>query len=187
MTELSAFEVLALAKEIDLALRGSYVNNIYSLGEGQAFRLRASGGDDKWLVVSPTYGCWVSQKVSDREETSEFTSSLRKELARAKFAGASQLGFDRVFRIAFAEPARMVVVEMMPPGNIVVTDEDESILCAEREVRTPKRRVARGSRYTPPGQSRTSPADLTPGDVSRFLTQEKTAGRAIGRHVALPR
>ena len=188
MAELSGFEVLALLKEIEGALRGTYVNNIYRFGASQLFRFRKPDSEDVWLVVSPKKGMWVSRAVTERAETTEFTTRLRRELERARFLGASQVDLDRVFELELegAEP-RKLVLELMPPGNTVVTDGQGKVIIAEQEVRTPARRVVRGAAYAPPAQSRVSPMGVDAGAVSSMAAQEKTVGSAIGRHIALPR
>lgn len=188
VAELSGFEVLLLAKEIDLALRGTYINNIYSSGTSQLFRLRRPGGDDLWLVVSPKKGAWVSTGVKEREETTGFTSKLRAELERARFLWASQIDMDRVFEFGFeGKEGRRLIVELMPPGNVVVLGPDGRVRLAMDEVRAATRRVVRGEIYQPPKQGRLSPLEVTPSVARAILSEEQTVGRAVGRHVALPR
>jgi len=188
MAELSGFEVLVLVREIDLALRGTYVNNIYSIGESQLVRFRKPPGEDVWLVVSPRRGVWVSGAVSERAQTTEFTSKLRAELERAKFSRASQGDLDRVFEIYFEkEEGRKMIVELMPPGNIIVTDATGKVLLVMREVRSAARRVLRGIEYNPPIQRRQSPLDVQAEDVSNMVRAEATVGKAIGKHVGMPR
>jgi predicted ribosome quality control (RQC) complex YloA/Tae2 family protein len=188
MAELSGFEVLALLKEIDSALRGTYVNNIYSIGTSQLLRLRRPDAPDSWLVVSPRKGVWLSESVSERTETTEFTSKLRMQLERARFVDASQVDLDRVFELGFErEEGRRLIVELMPPGNVIVVDDEGRIVLALEEVRSPSRRVVKGERYQPPRQSRLSPSSVVAEDVKAMWGGEKTVGKAIGRHVALPR
>jgi len=188
VAELSGFEVLALLKEIGLTLRDAYVNNIFSIGSSQLLRLRKPDGPDMWLVVSPKKGVWISENVEKRGETTEFTSRLRAELERAKFAGATQVDLDRVFELSFEkEDNRKLLVELMPPGNIVVTDSDGRIVISLDEVRSKARRVVKGEKYQPPRQSRLSPLEISEEEVKGMLIAEKTVGRAIGKHVALPR
>jgi len=188
MAELSGFEVLALLKEMDAALRGTYINNIYSFGASQLLRLRKSESPDVWLVVSPKKGAWVSASVSERGETTEFTTKLRGELERAKFAGADQVDLDRVFELVFEDgEAKKLILELMPPGNVIVVDSDGKIILAQEEVRSPARRIVRGESYQPPRQTRISPLDVTAVDVTRMREEERTAGRAVGKHVALPK
>lgn len=188
MAELSGFEVLALLKEISSTLHGAYINNIYSSGTSQLIRLRKPDAEDVWLVASPRRGVWVSRKVTERGETNEFTSRLRRELERSRFKGASQVDLDRVFELAFEGRAPVkLVVELMPPGNIIVVDTGGRVVTALTEVRSKNRRVVRGEGYEPPRQTRLSPADVTATEVEAMLREENTVGRAIGRHVALPR
>ncbi|MFI5404191.1 MAG: NFACT RNA binding domain-containing protein, partial [Candidatus Gagatemarchaeaceae archaeon] len=51
----------------------------------------------------------------------------------------------------------------------------------------PGRRLLKGMPYVPPGQRRTSPASVDARSVREMALAEKTVGRAIGRHVSLPR
>ncbi|MDG6963429.1 MAG: NFACT family protein [Nitrososphaerota archaeon] len=188
MAELSGIEVAVLVKELHERLLGCYVNNIYSAGESQIFRLRKPGGEETWLVASPKTGVWISSDVSQRAETSGFTSRLRSELERARFTGSSQLGLDRVFELDFqGRESRKVMIEMMPPGNIVVLDAEGKVALAQHDVRAKSRVVAKGVNYTPPKQGRISPLDVGPGEAREILAKEPTLGKAIGRHVALPR
>ena len=189
MTELAGFEVLALIKEISSALRGTYVNNIYTLGDAQLFRFRKPGGEDVWLVASPSLGVWISERLSERAETADFTSKLRGELERRRFAGASQVDLDRVFELTFGEgeSCRRLIVELMPPGNIILTDGSGRILLLKDEVKSASRRLVRGGAYSAPAQRRLSPSTVWPKDVLEMVKAEKTVGRAIGKHVSLPR
>lgn len=189
MAELSGFEVLALVREIDSTLRGTYVNNIYTLGDAQLLRFRKPGSEDVWLVASPSLGVWISEKVSERAETTDFTSKLRGELERARFAGASQIDLDRVFELTFGEgdTTRILIVELMPPGNIILADGKGRILLLKKEIRSASRRLVRGGAYSPPVQRRLSPSVVRQEDVLEMAKAESTIGKAIGKHVSLPR
>lgn len=188
MAELSGFEVLGLLKEIEATLRGTYVNNIFRSGGSQLLRFRKPEAGDFWVVVSPKKGMWISKEAAERGDTTDFTSRLRGELERARFVGARQADLDRVFELELeGKERRKLILELMPPGNVVVTDADDKVVLALQEVRTPARRVTRGAGYTPPAQSRISPLQVTAESVRSMLQKEKTVGGALGRHVALPR
>jgi predicted ribosome quality control (RQC) complex YloA/Tae2 family protein len=189
MAELSGLEVFALTKEIGLKLRGAYVNNIYSLGRAQVIRFRRPEGEDVWIVASPQKGVWVSDSVSERAETTEFTSTLRRELERAKFVSAAQVDLDRVFELVLgeAERQRKLIVELMPPGNIVVVDREGVVKVLEADVRSPARRLGRGMVYAPPAQRRLSLLNLGVDDVVMLAESERTVGKAIGKNLAMPR
>lgn len=188
MSEISGFEVLVLAKEIGRSLRGAYVNNIYTMGSSQLLRFRRPEGEDSWLVLSPKKGVWISARASEREETGPFTSKLRGELERGRLTGSTQGGLDRVYMLEFEGREKVtLVVELMPPGNIVVLGGDGRVRLALNEVRSGSRRVVKGEPYSLPSQSRLSPEEVGTEDVDRMLAAEKTLGKALGRHVAIPR
>jgi predicted ribosome quality control (RQC) complex YloA/Tae2 family protein len=189
MAELSGLEVMVLAREIGAALRGTYVAGAYSIGENQIVKFKRPGAEDTWLIASPRYGSWVSKRVAERAETTEFTSRLRGEVERLRFASSTQVDMDRVFDLALGEEdsLRHVIVELMPPGNLAVTDGGGKLRLLLREVRSERRRLVRGGSYSPPPQTRRNPATVTAAEIEVILRSEKTVGRAIGRNVSLPR
>lgn len=187
MPDLSAVEVMVLVNEINGRLRGMYVNNVYSLRENQIVRLREEGRES-WLILAPSIGAWVSEKIGERERTSEFTSKFRSFVGRKKFVYSEQVNFDRVYRFVFQDRERInVYLEVPPPGNIVVTDEDERIKLCLRNYVTASRKIVEGGVYTPPIQRRKKPEELKEEDIADFLKREKEVGSAIGKFVALPR
>jgi predicted ribosome quality control (RQC) complex YloA/Tae2 family protein len=189
MGELTGLEVFALAKEIEIGLRGTYVKNVYSLGGSQVLRFGRPGGDDAWVVASPRFGVWLSKRVAERAETTRFTTGLRQQLLRRRFVSAGQMAGDRIFDLELGEgdEARHLIVELMPPGNIVVTDSGGRVVLALNEFRSPTRRILRGVGYSAPPQRRRDPAVATQADVAEAISRERTAGGAIGRGFSLPR
>ncbi len=126
--------------------------------------------------------------MAERAETTGFTSKLRGELERAKFAGASQVDLDRVFELAFEGGVkRKLVVELMPPGNIVLVDEEGRITLALDEVRSKSRRVLRGKDMSRRGRADSARPKSESKTCRSMWMEEKTAGRALGRHIGLPR
>ncbi len=189
MAELSGIEVIPLIREIGELLSRTYVNNVFSIGDNQVVRFRHPSGTDRWLVLSPRRGAWVSDKVAERTETTEFTSELRSEVERLRFFGASQVDLDRVFEFQLGkeELSRRLILEMMPPGNIIVTDALGKVMVALRESKGGRRRLRRGEGYAPPPQNRLSPREVNAESLQAALRKEKTVGGALGRQVALPR
>jgi hypothetical protein len=127
---LSGLEFRVLSREIDSALAGSYVSNIYSVGESQLLRMRRPGGQvggepsEVSLVLSPKLGAWITEKPA-RVETTDFTTALRSNLLRAKLQSVSQVDLDRVLILQFEgkgeDGSLKLVLELMPPGNLVLT------------------------------------------------------------------
>ncbi len=191
---LSGLEFRVLSKEIRSALEGTYVSNIYSIGESQLLRMRRSGGaegesTEASLVLSPKLGAWITEKPA-RVETTEFTTALRSHLLRARLGSVTQFDLDRVLVLGFeakGDDTYKLVLELMPPGNLVLTGPDGRIALILREVKTESRRLAKGYSYTPPAQTRASLETLTKQDLTKALAKEKTLGRALGRGLSIPR
>ena len=187
---LSGLEFRVLSKEMLSALEGTYVSNVYSVGESQLLRMRRAGGDEVSVVLSPRLGAWITERPA-RVETTEFTTALRSSLLRARLASVSQADLDRVLTLGFegrgGEGPTALVLEMMPPGNLVLTGGDGKVVVALREVRAEGRRVSKGRPYAPPPQTRASLETLTRADLEAALAKEKTLGRALGRGLSIPR
>jgi predicted ribosome quality control (RQC) complex YloA/Tae2 family protein len=191
---LSGLEFRVLSKEIASALSGTYVSNVYSIGESQLLRMRRSGGaegesTEVSLVLSPKLGAWITERPA-RAETTEFTTALRSALLRARLVSVTQLGLDRVLALEFegkGEGRVKLVLELMPPGNLVLSGPDGRISLILRDVKTEARRLARGYPYAPPAQTRASLETLTKDDLRAALAKEKTLGRALGRGLSVPR
>lgn len=183
---ISGLEMRVLVGEISKLL-GWYVSSIHSLGSNQVFRMKSPDGDAD-LVVSPTLGAWITKSPA-HGTTSEFTTSLRRELLRLKLERVEQLGLDRVLSMWFSDGERQLrlVLELMPPGNIVLTEGGDRILVALREFKGQHRTVARGRTYVPPPQNRTSPLEVSASSLESMMSREKTVGRALGRGLSLPR
>jgi len=192
---LSGLEFRVLSREVSSALAGTYVSNIYSIGDSQLLRMRRSGGAEGGestevsLVISPKLGAWITEKPA-RVETTEFTTALRSRLLRSRLQSVSQFDLDRVLTLEFegkGDDRFKLVLELMPPGNIVLTGPDGKIALILRDVKTETRRLAQGYQYTPPAQTRASLETLTREDLTKALAKEKTLGRALGRGLSIPR
>jgi len=191
---LSGLEFRVLAKELSSALSGTYVSNIYSIGESQLLRLRRSGGAEGEsteisLVLSPKFGPWMTERPA-RVETTEFTTALRSNLLRAKLESVTQFDLDRVLILEFegrGDDRLKLILELMPPGNIVLAGPGGKIVLVLREARTGARKLATGYPYVPPPQTRASLETLTREDLTSTLAKEKTLGRGLGRGLSIPR
>ena len=185
-TPISGLEMRVLAGELS-RLSGWYVSSIHSLGENQVFRLKSPEGDAD-VIVSPTLGSWVTSHPA-HGTTSEFTTALRGELSRLRLETVEQLGLDRVLSFRFSDGEKVVklIVELMPPGNIVLTDTEGVVIVALREFRSTRRTIGRGRRYAPPPQNRASPEALDEASLRDIVTRDKTVGKALGRGLSFPR
>ncbi len=193
----SGLEIHVVVRELS-SLIGSYVSNIHALGEAQLFRMKKAGGQtgegeagreqEADLILSPKYGAWITRNPG-YTVTAEFTTSLRGELLRRKLDGLTQYGLDRVVTFLFSgrEDRVQLILELIPPGNIILTDKDDRIILALRGSRGGPRNIARGRLYSPPPQTRGSPEKIDETSLMESFAREKTAGKALGRGISLPR
>lgn len=175
---------MVLVKEINDRLTGMYVNNIYSLGENQIIRLR-SENKEKYLVLSPKFGSWITEKLQYREETTSFTSSIRNFLNRRKLTLCEQVDFDRIYKFSFDDKI-FVYLELIRPGNIIITDEFNNIKLCLREYVTTSRSIKVGREYKPPLQKRKSPKEINQEDLQQDIF-EKSDFTKLGKVLALPK
>jgi predicted ribosome quality control (RQC) complex YloA/Tae2 family protein len=187
---LSGWEIALLVEELDAALRGSYVSNIYSLGQAQILKMR-NADTERTVILFPLLGAWISEKMAGRHDvTGPFTTSLRQQLSRAKLEAVSQINEDRIIDLAFTLRGEELdlILEMIPPGNIILLDgAKKKIVLAQQELTGPHRRIVRGEPYSAPALNRVPPGELDDTALSRLLAQETRVGRALGKGLALPR
>lgn len=186
--DISGLEVSALVREISAQLGGSYLSNIYSAGDAQLLTF-GRRDEEKRLVISPRLGSWLTKRLAQRSKTTKFTTSLRGELLRSKLDSVSQLDMDRVFLFAFSHGTnkKELVLELMPPGNIILLDDRRKTIVALRDVRSTQRKVSRGVVYSPPAQARLSPDRVDLETLKSMLAKGGSVGRALGKGISLPR
>ncbi len=186
--DISGLEVAALVREISAQLGGNYLSNIYSEGDAQLLTFGRKD-EEKTLVISPRLGSWLTKRLAQRSETTKFTTSLRGELLRSKLDSVSQLGMDRVFIFAFSDGTnkKELVLELMPPGNIILLDDRRKTILALRDVKSTQRKVSRGLVYSPPAQTRLSLDRVDQETLKTILAKGGIVGKALGKGISLPR
>src|SRR5580698_6498656 len=133
---ISGLEFRVLSKEISSSLQDTYVSNIFSIGETQLLRMRKPATTETGaptevsLVLSPRLGAWITERPA-RVETTAFTTALRSHLVRARLESVSQFDLDRVLTLKFgkgeAGESVKLVLELMPPGNLILIGTDDKI------------------------------------------------------------
>lgn len=150
--EISALELSVLLKEMSNTLLGCIVDNVYQLednsiiiklkGKESYYELRASAG--KCLYFTPhTY--------PKPKTPTNLAIKLRKFLNGYILKYLEQIENERVAIIGFERGDILkLIIEIMPRGNIVLTDEKNKILVALFHTKMRDREIAVGKYYTPP-------------------------------------
>lgn len=150
--EVSALELSVLLREMSQTLPGCIVDNVYQLEDGSIV-LRLRGGEGGYELRASAGKCiYFTPHTYPKPKTpTEFASRLRKFLNGSRLRSLEQMGCERIAVLSFERDGTLkLVVELVPRGNLVLTDGADRILVALFGTRTKDREIAVGKRYVPP-------------------------------------
>ena len=129
--KMTAMDVRALVILLRKKLVGLRVANIYDVS-GRLYLLKMSkGGRKEQLLIESGIRIHTTNFIKNKKELpSGFSMKLRKHLRTKKLTSIRQLGMDRVIDLQFGrdEFAAHIIVELYAQGNIILTDENYTIL-----------------------------------------------------------
>ena len=194
---LSALDVLALARELDGALKGAFVDKVHQLGPDDVLvKLNARGGAGRvtLLVLAGRRVHITRRPVEVPERPSTFAMAARKRLANSTVAAVEQVRFDRILTIRFrkGEDTFELVAELLPDGAIALVEGGTITVVAKPKI-FKDRKVAPKQPYAGPPQG-TDPRSLdadglakacqAPGmDLARALATRAGMGPGLSAEV----
>lgn len=166
---LDVFDISAIVHELS-GLAGLRVDKIYQEGDEIFLRLK-DGGIREILLKN---GAWLCESVHRRESMRHppsFAMTLRKYLGNGRIVRVSQYDCDRIviFEIQKERPYRLIV-ELLPKGNILLVDEENTIISPLHHQRWAHRVIKRGEIYQFP------PATKDPHAVTFQQFKEELSG-----------
>jgi predicted ribosome quality control (RQC) complex YloA/Tae2 family protein len=119
---------------------------------------------------------------------SNFAMFLRKHLGGGRIAHIRQLEFDRIVELTIErwDKKHKLIAELLPRGNIVVVDENGSIMLPLRRKSFASREIKVGERYERP-PSRANPLTLRESDMRALITQERNVIGILASELSLGR
>ncbi|KAG7911318.1 hypothetical protein KL906_000639 [Ogataea polymorpha] len=133
----SAFDIRVLVKEIEHAIKGHRLQNVYNLvANPRSFLLRFSVPDSKAnVVIESGFKLYLTEfQRPTAPEPSNFVVKLRKHLKSRRLSNIKQVGNDRVVVLEFGDGMYYLVLEFFSAGNIILLDSDRRILSLFRLV-----------------------------------------------------
>ncbi|KAG7840294.1 hypothetical protein KL942_002245 [Ogataea angusta] len=133
----SAFDIRVLVKEIEHAIKGHRLQNVYNLVTNpRSFLLKFSVPDSKAnLVIESGFKVYLTEfQRPTAPEPSNFVVKLRKHLKSRRLSNIKQVGNDRVVVLEFGDGMYYLVLEFFSAGNIILLDSDRKILSLFRIV-----------------------------------------------------
>ncbi|NYT00269.1 MAG: fibronectin-binding domain-containing protein [Methanocellales archaeon] len=101
-----------------------------------------------------------------------YSMLLRKHLKGGRITSIGQHDFDRVIEIHIqrGEEKRILIIELLPKGNIILLSEDRKIILPLTTMSLRSREVRRGEQYEfPPLQK--NPIDITKSELHAFFEE----------------
>ncbi|BBG27322.1 ribosome rescue protein RqcH [Sulfuracidifex tepidarius] len=146
------FDLLAWDIENKSRLEGCRIDNIYTTKESDntfLFHLHCKDGD-KDLIIQPGKRIHFTKFTVDRETNGQ-VSFLRTLLREAFIKSTKLLGHERIYLIETSN-GKQVIVELLPRGVLVVTDENNKIIFSTEVKQFKDRKIKQGEIYSPPPQ-----------------------------------
>lgn len=194
---LSALDVLALARELDGALKGAFVDKVHQLGPDDVLlKLNARGGAGKVnLVLLGGRRVHITRlPIEVPERPSSFAMAARRRLANSTVVGVEQVGFDRILKVRLSkgEDSFELIAEMLPDGAVALVEGGVIAVVAKPKV-FKERKVAPKQPYAGPAPG-PDPRALSPeglaaacksggGDIARALSTRAGMGPGLAAEV----
>ena len=150
---MSAFDLRAIAHELQAHL-GAWVKKSYMPHYEQVvLRFNPKDADAFDLVI--VRGRRISTSTRDRPmpmSPPPFAMLLRKQLGNARLIAVEQVAFDRLLRLTFTTKGgdRHLIIECFGDGNVILLDDEETIIQPLTHATYRDRTLKRGEPYLPP-------------------------------------
>ncbi|KAF1820745.1 uncharacterized protein K489DRAFT_323910 [Dissoconium aciculare CBS 342.82] len=131
----SSLDVRVIAHELSSSLVTLRLANIYDLSS-RIFLLKFAKPDHReQFIIDSGFRCHLTDFGRATATTpSPFVARLRKFLRTRRVTAVEQIGTDRVLEIRFSDGAYRLFLEFYAGGNIVLTDNELTILALLRSV-----------------------------------------------------
>jgi predicted ribosome quality control (RQC) complex YloA/Tae2 family protein len=188
--EFTSFDIAAAIQELKRLIADSRVNNIYQLNEKTfIFKLHKIDLPPIRLVIEA--GRRLHSTLYSQENPNvppAFCMTLRKNLRGARLVGIDQYEFERIVTLSFKTKTGLLklVVELFGDGNIILTNEKNTILQALYFKRMRDRNILHNEVLVVPPPSGKNPFKVSLPELEEDLKNAgeaevvKTAARLLG-------
>ena len=188
--ELSSIELFKIISVLNKEIESNnlYLNNIYQvMNDSYLFRLHQVGKSKKYVMVNPKIGIWESKYDIEKDESTGYVTSLRRNLLRARLIKFEQPPGERICIMHFEtkKGKRKVICEFFREGNIIVVDENNKILSCLRKLKVRHREIFPGSIYEFPPLRAASIENFQKEDLKNIYENDLEIAKWIGRNYSL--
>ncbi len=188
--ELSSIELFKIISILNKEIESDnlYLNNIYQvMNDSYLFKLHQVGKPKKYVMINPKIGIWASKYDIEKDESTGYVTSLRKNLLRARLIKFEQPPGERICIMHFEtkKGKRKVICEFFREGNIVVVDENNKILSCLKKLKVRHREIFPGNIYEFPPLRATSIENFEIEDLKSIYETDLEIAKWIGRNYSL--
>ena len=188
--ELSSIELFKIISVLNKEIESDnlYLNNIYQvMNDSYLFRLHQVGKSKKYVMINPKIGIWESKYDIEKDESTGYVTSLRRNLLRARLIKFEQPPGERICIMHFEtkKGKRKVICEFFREGNIIVVDENNKILSCLRKLKVRHREIFPGSIYEFPPLRAASIENFQKEDLKNIYENDLEIAKWIGRNYSL--
>ena len=177
--KLSAVELSFVIKELQ-SLVGAKIEKIFGMPKPKdvfLFALHLAGQPKTYLYLDlQGVVCQVDFKPNFPDTPPHAVASLRRKLHGSRITAISQRGLEQLITITCEGKHGIshMHVELLAPGNLVLTDAEGKILaCVYHKTWSEKRDVRPGKIYVAP-EPKVDPRTLSPQELKDLLVQSKS-------------
>ena len=186
---LSNIEISHQARWLNASLKDYYVNNVYwAANRALLLRLHHPASAEKRLVVDCGKAIWLTNNKIEGEGSDNSLHEFRKMLLRGKIISLTQLSTERIIYLDFTGCiAAKLVAEFFGNGNILLIDENDSILTALDYFEAKHRTIRPGNQYISPPTRGIDPLEVNENTLRPVLLYEDDFRKWVGKNIALSR
>lgn len=144
--ELSSIDLYFLIKELK-KVEGGFLGKTYSAGKKKLFfQVYNKVLGKKFLTYYHPFFWLGNKKISN--ELSSFAVYMRKYYERAKIISISQVGSERIIKLTLKkDKIAKIYFELFGQGNIIICDENDTILYPLNVQKWADRHIIKGEKY----------------------------------------
>ncbi len=144
--EMNSLDIKYIIEELK-KLIGGRVQKIRQIEDKFIFSIYI--GNEETLLIDPTKSIFITKyKREAPKEPSAFCMFLRKYLNGKIIKNIKQIEFDRIIELEFND--KIMIIEILKPGNIILTDIDYNIINTWKVQRFRDRKILAGIKYEYP-------------------------------------
>ena len=188
--EITSFDVAALVYELNQAILGARINNVYQTDRKTLLlKLQKPNNPAAQLLIEAGKRLHLTSYVVEKPKTPPaFCMALRKYIRNGRLISVKQHAFERIvtFTVKTKTGIMKLITELFGEGNIILVNNQNKILQALKYKKMKDRNILRGEIFQQAPPSGKNPLKISVKDLEPLKKFGKTeVVRAIARFLSI--